>query len=124
MVSGLNHASHRTSSPTENNNAIEKGKGDAGSNTDKADINPTTGEIIFKDLTIKQLNDFRIITEDGNKPYAPTQNGSYEGDGVYFRNFTDEKYWYKVSGGSSVTISYSNNKYYFSPNTYISCQYI
>jgi hypothetical protein len=99
-IAGFNHGLHRVIENIED-----------GLENDKKQI--PSGEINFIKLTKEQLKQFQVIPEDGD-PYTPTENGTYSGDGVYFKNFSDLKYWYKVSAGSSVTITFSNNLFYFS----------
>jgi RHS repeat-associated protein len=74
------------------------------------------GEISFVGLTGEQLKEFRIIQEDSDKFIIPTNNTIYTGDGFYQRGVTNSnnQYWYKVSGGSKVTISYSAGTYVYS----------
>src|SRR5690606_4498061 len=56
------------------------------------------GYMIFYNLTPEQFKDFAVIPEDGNKLIYPTENGfRYEGDGFFYKCFTNDKYWYKVS---------------------------
>ena len=101
IVSGLNHSLHSNKTKI--------------STKSKDGITPT-GEIEFKGLTKDQLSEFRIIPEDFDPVtdplITPTENNkTYEGDGFYQKGPTDEKYWYKVSGGSKVTVSFSGGKY-------------
>ena len=112
-VSLLNHAMHSENNKTKFSNNEEEG------------VVPT-GEMIFKDLTKEQLSEFRIIPEDAeiDPIFIPTKNGTYEGDGFYHKDFSDKKYWFKVSAGSSVTITNSGGKYHYSvyqnlPMTYL-----
>ena len=80
-----------------------------------------SGEIKFKGLTKKELSDFRIIPEDVNEEnpiYAPKKNGVYFGDGFYHKDFSETKYWYKVSAGGSVTVTRSGGIYQY--NSYVS----
>ena len=102
MVSGLNHALH----PDPKTKVLTK---------DNKGLTPT-GEITFKDLTKELLNEFRIIPENAkiDPIFTPTKNGTYEGDGFYHKDFSDKKYWFKVSAGSSVTITNSGGKYNYS----------
>jgi len=84
---------------------------------DRGGILPS-GHMTFVGLNKQQLSNFAIIPEEGEDgtPYIVPSNGTYSGDGFYFKNFTDDKYWYKVSGGSSVTISRVNEtKVKFTP---------
>ena len=103
MVAGLNHLAHSTNSTTKY------------TTDNDGDIAPP-GKIKFKGLTKEQLSEFRVIPEDvsnDNPIFTPTKNGTYEGDGFYHKNFSDQKYWYKVSAGGSVTITYSGGMYHY-----------
>ena len=102
VVSGLNHVAHRMTEPMVLSSSSEEG------------IVPS-GEIEFKRLTKEQLDEFRVIPEDVSEEtpiYAPDKNGIYKGDGFYHKDFSDEKYWYKVSAGGKVTVTYSNKTGY------------
>jgi len=50
--------------------------------------------------------------------FTPIKNGTYEGDGFYHKDFSDKKYWYKVSAGGSVTVTRSGEGYQY--NSYVS----
>jgi hypothetical protein len=63
----------------------------------------SSGKIVLKNFSKEQLKGIMIIPEDG-LPYFPNKNGEYFGDGFYHKEFSDSKYWYKVSGGSIVTV--------------------
>ncbi|NLJ07412.1 MAG: hypothetical protein GX437_07070 [Sphingobacteriales bacterium] len=84
----------------------------------------STGTIEFKDLTESDLAKFRVIPEEGSNFIIPTANSSYDGDGFYFKNWTHDKYWYKVSGGSSVTIYYKDGKIYTKADISSTCKFI
>ena len=101
VVSSLNHAMKHEGN----------GKPKVSTNSEN-DLLPK-GEITFKDLTKEQLSEFAIIPEHAgiDQIFTPTENTTYEGDGFYQKNFSDKKYWFKVSAGSSVTITNSGGKY-------------
>lgn len=103
IVSGLNHAVHSGNNKTKFSTNEEEG------------VVPS-GKIKFKGLTKEQLSEFRVIPEDVSEEtpiFTPTKNGTYEGDGFYHKDFSDKKYWYKVSAGSSVTITHSRGSYQY-----------
>lgn len=97
IVSTLNHVAHRM-------NELKM----LSSSAEDRIIPP--GEIEFKRLTKQQLEEFRVIPEDVSKEtpiFTPEKNGIYKGDGFYHKDFSNEKYWYKVSAGGKVTVTYS-----------------
>jgi hypothetical protein len=103
MVSGLNHVAHSGNNKTKFSTSEEEG------------VVPS-GEIKFKGLTKEQLSEFRVIPEDVSAEtpiFTPTKNGTYEGDGFYHKDFSDQKYWYKVSAGGKVTITHSGGAYHY-----------
>lgn len=106
IVSGLNHYAH--SSKTKINS--------------KTDASPgPPGEVEFKKLSEEQLKEFRVIQEDEiqNAPLTTPQNNTvYKVDGFYQKQFTDNKYWYKIGNGNRVTVSYSNGGYVFKTITF------
>lgn len=83
-----------------------------------------TGTIKFKYLIETDIAKFRVIPEEGSNFIIPTANSSYEGDGFYFKIWTQEQYWYKVSGGSSVTIFYKDGKLHTKADISSTCKYI
>jgi hypothetical protein len=112
IVSGLNHAMHQT-------------KQSKVTTKSKDGVLPP-GEMKFEDLTTDQLSEYRIIPEDAeiNPIFTPTKNGTYQGDGFYHKDFSDKKYWFKVSAGSSVTITSSGGKYNYSVYQDLSMTYL
>lgn len=106
VVSGLNHVAHRSDS--KNNYAIEESPGPA-------------GQVEFKDLKDTQLGDFALIGENQKQNdvlITPENDVVYEVDGFYYKNFSDEKYWYKIGNGNKVTVTYSNKMYTFSSKSF------
>ena len=112
IVSGLNHLGHDALDGSQK--AIPKKSAD-----EVTSVVPS-GEIKFVGLTPEELSEFLIIPEDLSPEsplFAPTENKTYEGDGFYQKTFSNEKYWYKVSGGSRVTISKIGGIYQY--NSYL-----
>ncbi len=108
VVSGLNHVAHSGNNKTKFSTSEEEG------------VTPD-GEITFKGLTKEQLNDFKLIPEDAiqnQELQSPQSNNTvYKVDGVYCKQFSDNKYWYKVGNGSSATVSVNKSGNYIFRNT-------
>lgn len=67
-----------------------------------------SGEVLFQNLTDTQLEDYRIIPEDAQnyKPLVKPENDVvYQVDGVYMKDFNNDRYWYKIGNGLRLTIS-------------------
>lgn len=90
------------------------------SNT-RPDWGCSSGIIELKGFTANELELIRIISEEGD-PYKPSKNGTYSGDGFYYKYYTDAKYWYKVSGGSSVLVQNTNRFIITTPNVSSFCK--
>jgi len=83
-----------------------------------------TATVKFKDLTETDLAMFRVISENSSVLITPSANSSYEGDGFYFKKWSVERYWYKVSGGSSVIIFYKDGKLHTKADVSNTCKNI
>ncbi|MBK9634693.1 MAG: hypothetical protein IPO64_09310 [Bacteroidetes bacterium] len=75
-------------------------------------IKPTGTIYIDESIPDDLLEQIVIIPEDvDNDPLIYVDEpGKYKGDGIFFKYFSNDKYWYKVPGGSSVTISFDPKK--------------
>jgi hypothetical protein len=80
-----------------------------------------SGIISLKGFNSEDLKEVRIIPEDGN-PYQPKANGEYSGDGFYWKTFSDEKYWYKVSAGGKVNVKRTDTQILTTPETGLVCK--
>ena len=92
---------------------LSDSQSDGGSGGGDGGIIPP-GRITFVNLTAAQLRNFMIIPEDVSSTspiFSPKENGTYEGDGFYFANPTDSKYWYKVSADGEVVVTYYEGSY-------------
>ncbi|MEY4904385.1 MAG: hypothetical protein RLZZ292_2200 [Bacteroidota bacterium] len=81
---------------------------DIGSNTwnnEIAKIPKPSARIYFKDLSYENLDLYRVIPENGGVHNHSPSNTLYYGDGFYYKYWTNNQYWFKVSGGSSVTVT-------------------
>ena len=100
IVSGLNHLGHKI-----NELSVPKVKS-------TVDITPE-GKVTFTGLTPAQLKEFKLIPGDvkeGQTLLSPTENNVvYKVDGVYSKNYSDDKYWYKVGNGRKVNITVGKN---------------
>ena len=75
---------------------------------------PTGTIIIDESITPEYWDQILIIPEDVDDDYIEVdQAGVYEGDGIFFKYFTNKKYWYKVPGNGIVRISLSSDKKWF-----------
>jgi hypothetical protein len=81
----------------------------------------STGTITLVGFKNENFKEIRIIPEDG-QPYQPQQNQSFSCDGFYYQNFSDTKYWYKVSGGSSVIVKHIGTSIIATPKISIICK--
>ncbi|MBX7227556.1 MAG: hypothetical protein K1X55_16090 [Chitinophagales bacterium] len=79
------------------------------------DIKSNIGNIIFEGFTKEKLAElFRVIPEDiEDDTYTPQKNGIYYGDGFFWKYWTPEKYWYKVSKGGTVYVVFNPDKLTF-----------
>lgn len=83
----------------------------------------SSGSIILSGFKKENFKEIRIIPEEG-QPYQPSNNGTFSGDGFYYQNFSDSKYWYKVSGGSSVNVKHSGTAIYTTPSISSFCKWL
>ncbi|NLN33901.1 MAG: hypothetical protein GX159_09960 [Flavobacteriaceae bacterium] len=107
-VSGLNHVAHRSTAK------------DSFEITEEI-IEPTTGEseegflppgkIRFEGLKDKHLKQFRVIPESSSELILPNNDITYQTDGFYHQNTTEDKYWYKIGGGRMVRVTYNGKSF-------------
>ncbi|MBX7227552.1 MAG: hypothetical protein K1X55_16070 [Chitinophagales bacterium] len=65
-----------------------------------------TGKITFVNFPKLGLLQYAIIPESGSKPRFVEKNGTYNVDGYYFPNPTDDKFWYKIPGTYHLTLTW------------------
>ena len=94
----------------------------ATSSPEESEIFCQSGTITFKNLTTTELSQFRVIPEDGTELITPDSNKSYQGDGFYYEDWSPERYWYKVSGGSSVLVFSRDDKLFIQKDESGTCR--
>jgi len=102
-VDGKYYVSNATSS-----NVLER-ELNTSKESEKLGIIPT-GSMSFEGLNETELMMFAIIDEEGGTTHNLRENGAYDGDGFFYKHFTENEYWYKVSGESSVTVTVKQDR--------------